>query len=335
MNRRSRRGLSTLELVLSLPILLCVMALMVNFGTVASWKVRGLSLARHELWSNREGRVSGAYPPKQYWPQYSQNLPTGVSQGSRGWSVTSLDDFRADLPVARGPMVGNPPAPGQTFNVERDLLDPARGMSEGSSNVSRSFPLLQRLGRYDLRSATQLLNGRWAFAALGARANRDFRAPLLYTVPQAPDPVYATDYLDAVARIWYAPFQADLWPMDMDDEFLYWRRRFLLEGRPGWLSWSGAPDFYRAYAWLQSFCDLDDAKTWVTNLTDRIEGNNGQTNVAERMRQDFYDFFDRVKRELEDQLNANPPPPLDVQNQLKQEIQKLKDEIAQLEQTLS
>ncbi len=41
-----RRGLATLELALSLPVLLMVMALMVNFGNVASWKVRALGVAR-------------------------------------------------------------------------------------------------------------------------------------------------------------------------------------------------------------------------------------------------------------------------------------------------
>jgi len=50
---RSRRGLSTLEMVLALPVLLMIMALIINFGTVAAWKVRGLCAARHAVWSSR------------------------------------------------------------------------------------------------------------------------------------------------------------------------------------------------------------------------------------------------------------------------------------------
>ncbi len=339
MNRKTRRGLSTLEMVMSLPILLFVMALMVNYGTVASWKVRGLSVARHVLWSQREGHAGSGYSATQYWPQgYLRTSPPAVSQGSRGWSVTSLNGIEqtdgANLPVARGPMVGDGvPPPAQPFIVNQDLLDPARGMREGNSIVARGFPLLQRLGQYTLRSATQLLDGPWTFPALGARDNDDFRAPLLYTVPTTPDPMYAQNYIQAVVKIYYAPFQAALWPLDKDDEFRYWKQRFpqvpKIQGR--------SHDFIGRFASLGPFCDLDATGTQnlVDNLVDRIQGTNGQTSVAENMRQEFKGFFEDVKKELEDELNATPPPPPDVQAKLKQEIQDLEAEIALLQTQLN
>ena len=61
MARGNRRGLSMLELALSLPILLFVMALIVNYGTLAAWKVRDLSVARLAVW----GKPLAAYRQRQ------------------------------------------------------------------------------------------------------------------------------------------------------------------------------------------------------------------------------------------------------------------------------
>jgi hypothetical protein len=295
---------------------------------VATWKVRALSLARHELWSQREGRAGGALPQKQYYSQYWPTFPQGVSKGSGGWPVSSLDDPRVDQPVIRGPMVGD-------FGVDRDLFDPTQGMREGNSTVSRGFPLMSRLGRYTAHAATQALNNRWVWETMGPRANRDFRVPLLYTVPQTGAEFgYATKYIQAVARIWYSSFQADLWPMDKDDEFIYWGRRFFVEGVPGWGGPPWAPDFYRQFAWLDVPCTVDEEEVRrdVDNLILRIQGRNDGQNrspgIAERMRLAFLDFFQRVIDVLQQQLNSNPPPPnaADIQqsiNQLQQEMQQL------------
>lgn len=337
--RPPRRGLSTLEMVLALPILLAVMALLINFGTVASWKVRGLSVARHQLWSQREGRTGSTFPATQYWPQgYLAAAPPAVGAGVGGWPTTSLNAIEqahgARLPVGRGPSVGDTVAPpAQPFLVNQDLLDPARNMLEGHATVARDYPLLKRLGPYRLRAAGQLFNGPWTFPALGAQDNDDFRAPDLFTVPATPDPSYAQRYIQAVARIYYAPFQADLRPLDRDDEFLYWKQRFPLvpaiQGR--------GHDFIGRFAWLGSFCDLDPVgiQSRVDLLVDRIRGTNGQTSVAENMRLEFKGFFEDVKQELENLLNATPPPPPNVQSQLRQEIQALDAELALLQDPLN
>ncbi len=334
-----RRGLSTLEMVLSLPILLAVMALIINFGTVASWKLRGLAVARHQLWSQREGRSGSTFSPIQYWPQnYLAAGQSPLGAGTRGWLTTSLNMIEqvhnAHLPVARGPLVGDGvPPPAQPFLVNQDLLNPARSMFEGHATVERNYPLLQRLGPYRLRAAGQLLNGPWTFPALGARDNDDFRAPLLFAVPATPDPSYAQRYIQAVARIYYAPFQNDLWPLDRDDEFLYWKQRFpnvpAIQNR--------GHDFIARFAWLGSFCDLDPlgVQSRVDLLVDRIRGTNGQTSVAENMRQEFKGFFEDVKQELENLLNATPPPPPDVRAQLQREIQALEAELALLQAPLN
>ena len=45
-----------------------LMALMVNFGVVACWKVRGLSVARNAVWATRWPRWAAADPRPAYWP---------------------------------------------------------------------------------------------------------------------------------------------------------------------------------------------------------------------------------------------------------------------------
>jgi len=339
MKRVPRRGLSTLEMVMALPILLMVMALMVNYGTLASWKVRGLSVARHQLWSQREGHAGSGYSATQYWPQdYQLATPPAVVAGSGGSSVAELNAIEsndgANLPVARGPTVGDSvPAPAQPFIVNQDLLDPARGLREGNSTAARRFPMLKQLGSYSLRSATQLFDGPWSFSALGCRDNGDFRVPHLYTVPTTVDPVYALNYIQAVAKIYYASFQAALWPLDKDDEFIKWKSRFPLVPTIR----DRGYDFIGMYGSLSGFCSLDetDVQNRVNSLVDRIQGTNGQTNFAEHMRHDFYEFFGDVIDALNNELNATPPPPPDVQAQLQQEINDLKAEQAQLEGTLN
>ncbi|MBN1590259.1 MAG: hypothetical protein JW888_12160, partial [Pirellulales bacterium] len=90
----TRRGLSTLELVLSLPLLLFVMALMINFGAAAAWRIRELSVARHAAWSNRHGHrlaTDGAGATRKlpcWWPD-------GATMGAGGAGhLNELDDPR-------------------------------------------------------------------------------------------------------------------------------------------------------------------------------------------------------------------------------------------------
>jgi hypothetical protein len=53
------------------------------------------------------------------------------------------------------------------------------------------------------------------------------------------------------------------------------------------------------------------------------------------MRRDFKNFFGDVITALENELNATPPLPPDVQAKLKQEIEELKAEIALLQTPLN
>ena len=124
--RDLRCGLAMLELVLALPILLFVMALIVNYGTIAAWKVREHSVARLAVWETRWPRSGSTDPRPSYW------WPAAASmESSDQGTVAAMDDSRVDLPVARGPL---PPA-----TVNSDLLDPTRGLREGSAGLTRKY----------------------------------------------------------------------------------------------------------------------------------------------------------------------------------------------------
>ncbi len=319
--RDRRRGLSTLEMVLSLPILLMLMALMINFGTAASWKVRALSASRDAAWSSRPPRSGGTNPRPFYWP-------SDAGAGARGTADAEvLDDSRVDHPVARGPL------PYGT-RVDERLLDPTRGMREGASDIRRSFPMLARMGSYALRSRHPLLDDKWQYWRMGVRdyswtgpSNRGRRIPVIYDLPQAGG-IYAQDYIEAVVAIYYAPFRAALRPLDRDEEFIEYSRRF---------DWgTGPPDFHPR---LSRFCSLDhdEAQERVTDLVDRIRGRPATEEqaripcVAERMTDGFIGLYERVIAELEQLLDADPPPPAAEAAAIRREIAELESRIETLE----
>jgi len=294
--------------------MLLVAALMVNFGTVASWKIRGLTVARHELWSHRFPRDGSAYPRPSYWP-----LSAGMRAGS-GSALASLDDPRIFQPVVRGPTVGN-------FGVNADLLDPTRGMQSGSADLQRAFPMLRRMGTYHLRAWERAFSQNcWQFETLGLHWNTERRIPYLYTLPQSGNGL-AIRYDNAVAAIFYASFQKALWPLDTDDEFIAYNLRF------GW--GSAAPDFH---PWLRSFCDTDEeqVRSLVDDLVSRIQGNKEQRipSIADRMTEAFIDLYRRVITALQQQLNSVPPPPPDQMAAINREIAELEQKIQLLQQPL-
>ncbi len=212
----ARRGLAPLELVLSLPIMLLIMALMVNFGTLACWKVRGLSMARLAVWGSRWPRSGDSTPRPAYWP-----APGTV--GTAGpVNVPQLDDARVDQPVARGPQF-------MQAQVNTELLDPTRGLRTGSAGLTRQYPMLGKLPQFQLTANTYMLDDRWQYPQMNMGSNTDHRIPILYTLPEAPDK-YLNAYVQAYMNIINAPFQPQLQPLDNDPDFLAFQ--------------GSAPDFY-------------------------------------------------------------------------------------------
>lgn len=318
-----RRGLATLEFVLALPILLFVMALAVNFGTAASWKVRALVAARHAAWSTRPPRTGFQYPRPQNWPA-TANLGAGGAA-----DFAPLDDPRVYHPVVRGPTL-----PGGT-TVNSALLDPSRGFRRGWSDIRRPFPLLRRLGTYGLSAGTNLLDNLWQFWRHGLGSNSDRRIPVLYALAQAP-PAYAQAYVRAVLALLRFPLRNDLRPLDRDDEFQAYAQRFPQLG-------IGVPDFHPG---LIGFCTLDRqvADRAVADLLDRITGrvdrdSSGNVTrrvpgVPENMTRAFIGLYRAVIQELQNQMNATPPPPPGQSAAIQAEIDQLQAKIDVLQKFL-
>jgi len=308
--------LAPLELVLALPILLFVMALMINFGIAACWKIRALTMAREAVWGMRPPRTGNTNPRPGYWPE-SASVRTGGPI-----DVPELDDPRVDQPVARGPLPG--------AIVDNELLDPTRGLRSGTADIARRYAMLGRMGNYHLKATIRLLDDKWQFWRTKLGANRQRRIPAIYQLAKAPASLVGA-YVQAAIALRNAYFNwRRLLPLDREPDYAYYGRLL------GW--GTSPPDFHPR---LSSFCTLDHdaAAATVERLVDRIQGKievdpQGNIrripNLAERMTGSFKSFYQRVKRRCECMLEMKPVPPPGP-GVLRSEIRQLETKIRQLE----
>lgn len=300
---RKRLGLAMIELVLALPMLLFIMALIINAGTIGAWKVREQSVARLAVWETRWPR-SGNDPTPDYWPS------SGTAGASDQGNVTGMDDSSVDLPVARGPM---PPA-----TVNNNLLDETRGLRGGHADLSRSYPLMAKLGKYDIQASTFLVDDKWQYntPTMGMPHNLAHRIPIIYTLPTAASSMMS-GYIGAAMAILDGSLQSALSPLDHDSDFIYYSALF--SGGPG-----SAPDFQPR---VQRFCSTDKTTSdaAVQNVIDRI--NNLDTTMTER----FLRLYKDARRRFEAILAAKPPAPASQQALANQQIPILNTDISQLQ----
>lgn len=257
-----------LEMVLALPILLFVMALMVNFGTAATWKIRGLIVARHTAWASRSPRTPDAFPP-----------PVG-SIGIADFAIAPPDHAQ-DLdnapalhrPVARGPLpLGN--------RVDAELLNCNRGLRSGRATVEREFPLLgKKIGPYRLEPHTEVLGDPWQFDDMGLRHNGERRIPVIYDLVKAPASL-SQAYFNAVKSILNPQLQWALRPLDHDDEF------FAYGG-------TAAPDFHPT---LGALCTRNHAV--VQQAVDLLEKRIAD--VPETLAREFKELYERALQDGRD-----------------------------------
>jgi hypothetical protein len=311
----ARRGLSMLELTLSLPILLMVMALMVNVGNVAAWKVRDLSLARLAVWQTRWPRTGGTDPRPDYWPD------TGTS-GAAGTPKLELNPPWDDRPMALLPpdaaIVG-----GTTVN---DVLDPPLGTREGTADLTRRFPLLTKFKPNTVHGQTGLLDDKWQYQRMGLGSNFARRIPVLYALTQAPQDLVNAYISAAVAVMQAHQHPSPLDPLDHDDDFIFYGQLF---------GWGGAHDFYprlfepnMAVAFQCEFCTLDQSMVdqRVQNLLDQIN------NLPKIMTQAFLGLYQRAQSQYQAMLNSQPPPTPAEMATLQAQIQQLQGKIDTLNQ---
>ncbi len=312
---RRNRGLATLEMVLALPILLLLMALMVNFGTIACWKIRALSVARNAVWGNRSPRTTGNSPRPSYWPS-TAGMGTAALP-----SDTELDGPRSNLLVPVG-LVG------------LDIMDPTVGLLQGNAHLTRHFPMLRKMPQFDLRAKTELLCDTWEYKRMGLGDNTSCRIPLVYTLPAAYEEAMWAQAYSAARKAILDLFQKnkDLWPLDRDEEWIFYSR-IIHSVDPRWPL--EAPDFHPG---LNGFCSLDKelADARVNDLIDRIQGRDDPRvpDVAERMTVAFIDLYRRTIEAYQRLLGARPPPSQTEIAAMRAEIKQLEKKIDTLEQFL-
>jgi hypothetical protein len=220
---RCRRGLAPLELVIALPVLLCLMALMINIGSVTSWKLRALGVARNSLWANRSPRPTADFGPATDF-RSTAGFPPPASWLGDAPTFTDLPAPKVDGPRATslGPsgnviVNSNDPA--------TDIMNPILGLVQGSATLTRPYPYsVLKEPTYSLNAHTELLNNTWAFSWMGIGGNLDFRIPVIYyLLPGVNQEVWANAY--GAARqviINMLTGSKALWPLDRDEDIAYY-----------------------------------------------------------------------------------------------------------------
>jgi hypothetical protein len=247
---------------MALPLLLMLMALIVVFGTAASWKVRTEVVSRDAMWRARSPRQGHELPRPAAWP-------SSADMGVRGNApIPAIDDPALRQPVARGPLPGG-------VSVNSALLNYARGAAAGTADITRNPPMLDKLGPYRFHVENPILEDRFQFGEMGLGGNRQRRLPVIYELPRAPQALEQA-YVRAVVAIETSPVQVLLRPLDRDEEFLAFYR------------W--APDFHPR---VQSFATLDVEwveKNRVRPVVRQIE------NLPQRMASAFVGLYEAMLR---------------------------------------
>jgi hypothetical protein len=314
-----------LELVLALFFLLLMMALIINFGTIASWRVRGNTAARFAVWRTIGLRTGAAYPNPPNWPGPSATagllppLPANPQTIGQTWNQGDLQQ-----PALRGPAVVDP-ASGNSFAVsDLGYVEMVNQMQTGSANLTKKMPLLPNLRKSYIKPLHPVLNPLWRFEDMSAktnnfamRSNGDWRAYQWYQFE--PQQLGNGDLLNlymqfqqADQRIQQNNGSASLLPLDRDDELTAWR------GFP-------PPDFYPRL----NGCEIMPSNVQMNlvsgrgGLISRIEGPNGggRGGVPDQMAQAFINMYTQQLKQAQQQQ----PPDQQLISQLQAKIQQMQD----------
>jgi hypothetical protein len=283
------RGLAPLELVIALPILLFVTALMVNFGTLATWRVRGEIVSRDAVWRGR-------WPRTGDWESRPRGWPANAGMGTvNGQQMEVLEHPDLQQPVVRGPLPNG--------FVVRDLLNPERGAREGQSSIVRRYPMLPRLGPYKSGSIEHpVLDFKWPCAEMGI-PNIFRRTIRLYELPTT-DQSLPSALAEACDAMFGMPNYLALYTLDRDADI----KQF----------YGGYVDFhprirhpYQVFPVYVPYCQLDTEivrKREVERLIDTLDARGrARLHRISRLPRRMTDFFlnmyrwasDNLKQEIE------------------------------------
>lgn len=260
----SRRGLATLEFVLALPILVMMMALMIDFGVAGAWKIRTQTNARYAGWRTLAARTGqfNATPP--YWPT-SANL--SVRTGTPLPDVNQEWDSAQDLlcPCTRGQRLTAPNAVASVNVPGRLEMDD--DVVRGHADLERNLPLFRGAlpatgGKFRFDINQDLFDNPWQYNTLGIPHNDFPRSRIWWDIEHADqaalDPAIDTNkqLLDQNLRLLQTnPNRADLYPLDIDEEYLRYS--------------GSAPPFYPR---LGRLCMSDSSALYISAISRLDEG---------------------------------------------------------------
>jgi len=328
-----RAGLAPLELVLSLPILLMVMALIVIMGHAGVWKVRTHTNARQAAWRSLYPRSGAQDPYPAGWPEQTAEMGTGDSEPP----LFEWDPFD-QWPVVRGPRFVEPFGH-KSIPVRRDQFDMRLGLLEGSAGYEGRWPFLQVMppGRFDLKRQHPVLDDCWQFTQQGLGSNQNRKLQFLYPVDLRPFLASKIQrYEQAAIAIVANPYRSWLRPLDRDPEVGnrdYHRRRFPLH-----------PDLVRKLRDPKVVCSFDPEvlrRQVAEPLIEEIKGSQqrprapydqkwGRPGVMTGDHLEVYgDRLETLQQQL--QSDPNPSPDLIAQIQILEtyidQLEKFRDEV--------
>lgn len=312
---RKRRGLAPLEFVLWAPVLLFMMALMVNYGTAAAWRLRGEVVARDAVWRTRWPRSSGdeAPPAAPVWPAPATQTSGGAPP------FTPLDLPALTHPVARGPLPNG-------FEV-RPVLDPTLGAVAGSASIERRYPLLPRIGSFSSGSIDHpLLDRTWTCAQQGV-PNSFRRTLVLYRLPKT-DPSLPAAYAAAVQQMFAIPHWNSLSVLDRDAE---WTKYEPWHGM-------GRPDFHPRINAGRCETDRNTVRDQEVNRLVDVRQADGRWRLGEisllprTLTRAFLSMYQATEAAMNAELNAMPPPPPARVTFLEAELAHIEQQIDLLQQ---
>ena len=327
-----RLGLAPLELVLSLFFLLVLMALIINFGSIASWHVRGKTAARYAAWRSLAIRTGGGDPSPANWVMPAQmGLSAPMSLSSLPYDMVGQVWNQGDLTQAalRGPAVADP-ATGSVIQMnDRRYLEMVDRAQVGSAQLQKTLPLLPNLRRAQINPLQPVFDSFWRFQDMSAqsggvamRSNGDWRTYGWYQF--LPNQLGNSSLMNLFVQYQAADQQIQqnsgiqaLVVLDRDNEFPPWGM--------------SSPDAY-AYAVSQSGllgqCESSPenvAQSWIQNPNGLIRwiqgrsGGGGGNAIPHWLAQQFINLYNQ---EIQYYQSQTPPNQAQI-NQLQNSIQQL------------
>lgn len=286
-----RAGLAPLELVMALPLMLCVMALMINFGNAATWKIRAATSARLVSWRSRPlWDVPNDPKPTNMWPS-SASLSNG--SGSR---VTSVDSVWNQPLIAQGWIKGPVFTAQNGYLAIRDkrVNEMSEGIGKGNASVSLTYPFMPGMGNMSLRADHTLAQTLWQYHSMGYSRNTQRRARGWWNLEDSPD--WMTEkirFMEADRDIVSNPDRDRLTPLDREPDLFPSR----------WGSYQF--DFYPR-APVLCVDDVNEVRSNLQSpggLLEQIPGNRRVQGVVKTMASTYL-------RRYQVELNYwDPPPP--------------------------